>query len=73
MIESEDSEVQTFIEDVVVRDDDTPEILEAVRRTVFEHYPDADERMMYGGIMFSLEEDFGAVFVHTHHVTVEFS
>ncbi|ELY93551.1 hypothetical protein C482_19174 [Natrialba chahannaoensis JCM 10990] len=73
MIESADPEVQTFIEDVCATDGELYEVLEALRDLVFDIYPAVDERMMYGGIMFSLEDDFGAVFVHTEHVTFEFT
>jgi hypothetical protein len=31
-----------------------------------------DESMMYGGIMFSLDEDFGGIFVRKNHISFEF-
>jgi hypothetical protein len=74
MIESDDPEVQTFIEDVVATNEELFEILEALRDLVFDIYPGVNERIKYGGIMFSLEgDDFGGLFVYTEHVTFEFS
>ena len=36
-------------------------------------YPKVNERMMYGGIMFSMEdEDFGGIFAYKKHISFEF-
>jgi hypothetical protein len=40
---------------------------------VLTSYPEISERMMYGGIMFTLEKDFGGVFAYKDHVSLEFS
>ncbi len=49
------------------------EILQNLRKIVFSNYPKTNERMIYGGIMFSLEDDFGGLFVRKNHVSFEFS
>ena len=54
-------------------DDTKHQILEAVRTIVFENFPKVEERMMYGGIIFSLQEDCGGIFVYKNHLSFEFS
>ena len=49
------------------------EMLLTMREIVFEIHPKVREKMMYGGIMFSLEEDFGGLFVNKKHISFEFS
>lgn len=39
---------------------------------LFQVYPKVKERKMYGGIMFSIDEDFAGLFVYKEHVTMEF-
>ncbi len=48
-------------------------IVQQVRKLVFSVLPTVSERVMYGGIMFSLKKDFGGVFVYKNHVSVEFT
>lgn len=70
---SKNDKVQSFLEDVMLVDSEKFEILLKLRIIVFSNYPKTDERMMYGGIMFSLEDDFGGIFVRKNHVSFEFS
>lgn len=69
---SKDMGVQKFLEDTILKDKEKSEILFQLREIVFKIYPKVKERMMYGGIMFSLEEDFGGIFVSKKHVSFEF-
>ena len=48
-------------------------ILEGIRKIFFEQYPKVEEHMMYGGILFKLDEDVAGVFVYKNHVSLEFS
>ncbi|TRX48724.1 DUF1801 domain-containing protein [Fulvivirga sp. M361] len=73
MTKSASIEVQDFIHKVMALDKPKYQILEELRKIVFMNYPEVKERMMYGGIMFSLEDDFGGVFVYKNHVSFEFS
>ncbi|MDY8135661.1 DUF1801 domain-containing protein [Aquimarina sp. 2201CG5-10] len=73
MISSKDEKVQSFINKIMILNDTQYKILEKLRKIVFETYPEVKERMMYGGILFSLSEDFGGVFVYKNHVSFEFS
>jgi len=72
-MESTNPQVREFLEQSKHGDDIKYEVLEMLRKIVFEHYPEVEERMMYGGIIFSLKEDFGGVFVYKNHVSFEFS
>ena len=65
--------VQVFLDKTMLRDYAKYELLDTLRQIVFEHYPGVQERMMYGGILFSLTEDLGGVFVYKNHVSFEFS
>jgi len=72
MKKSKNEQVQNFLEDIMVFDDDHFKILQKLRGIVFEIYPETDERIMYGGIMFSLGSDFGGLFVRKKHISFEF-
>ena len=72
MDKSKNEKVQKFLEDISMIDSEKFEILGKLRKMVFSNYPDTNERMMYGGIMFSLEADFGGLFVRKNHISFEF-
>ena len=65
--------VQTFLEDIELADGEKYQILQGLRSVVFEVLPNVQERIMYGGIMFTHQEDWGGLFVSKHHVSFEFS
>lgn len=69
---STDIKVQKFIDHIKVFDSTKYQILEKLRSIVFDNHPKVDERMMYGGIIFSIKDDFGGVFVYKNHVSFEF-
>ena len=64
--------VQKFLEEIMMSDFEKFEILQELRKIVFSNYPETNERIMYGGIMFSLEDDFGGLFVRKKHISLEF-
>jgi len=72
MEKSVDKGVQEFIDKTGASDPIRHQILLELRKIVFENFPDVKERMMYGGILFSLDDDFGGVFVYKNHVSFEF-
>jgi len=73
MQKSKNKKVQEFLDDILIVDNEKHIILNAMREIVFENYPATDERIMYGGIMFSLDtEDFGGLFVRKNHISFEF-
>lgn len=73
MKESKNDQVQIFLEEIRLFDDEKFSILQELREIVFKIYKDTSERMMYGGIMFSIIDDFGGIFVRKNHVSFEFS
>lgn len=72
MKKSKDERVQQLIRDFEALDTEKYAIIQRLRKIVFAAHPCVSERVMYGGIMFSLDEDFGGVFVSKHHVSFEF-
>lgn len=73
MDKSKNEQVQKFLEDILMIDPVKFEILQKLRKIVFTNYPKTNERIMYGGIMFTLENDFGGVFASKNHISFEFS
>ncbi len=47
--------------------------MQELRKSVFEIHPTVTERIMYGGIMFTLEKDFGGIFMSKKHISFEFT
>ena len=73
MRKSKDDKVQKFLDEIMI-DSDKYNTLNAMREIVFKTYPKTDERIMYGGIMFSIDtEDFGGLFIRKNHISFEFS
>ena len=53
---------QKFLEYFEVFDNSKFIILQVLRKVTFEVFRNVKERIMYGGITFSLEKDFGGIF-----------
>ena len=71
---SNNEKVQKFLDEVLMFDTEKHTPLIELREMVFKIYPQAQERMMYGGIMFSMNsEDFCGLFVRKNHISLEFS
>jgi len=69
---SKNEKVNQFLKGISAIDEDQFNILEKLRSIVIKVFPQTDERMIYGGIMFSLEEDYGGIFVRKNHISFEF-
>lgn len=69
---SKDEKVNKFLEEIMMFDSEKFKILQELREIVFYNYPDTKERMMYGGIMFSITDDFGGIFARKNHISFEF-
>lgn len=67
------TQIEAFTQELLLTDTAKAEILLALREKVFTLYPHVEERMMYGGIMFTLETDFGGLFASKKHISFEFS
>ena len=72
MDKSKNEKVQKFLEDISLMDQEKFEILQNLRKIVFSQFPKTNERIMYGGIMFSIKDDFGGLFVRKNHISFEF-
>ena len=73
MTKSKNQGVQELLDDIKELEPEKFEIMQSLRELVFKTYPQVTERIMYGGIMFTLEEDFGGLFPSKKHVSFEFS
>ncbi len=70
---SNTKKVQELLNDIEIVDSEKYDILMKLRDLVFTHHPGTKEKVMYGGIMFSLSNDFGGVFVRKKHISFEFT
>ncbi len=70
--ESSNSDVNDLLAIFAEKNIEHYEIVQALREMLFQVYPKVKERKMYGGIMFSIDEDFAGLFVYKEHVTMEF-
>lgn len=64
--------VQEFLDALAFLDAEKHHIVMMTREKLKKLNSDVEERMMYGGIMFSLAEDLGGIFVYTNHISFEF-
>ena len=72
MKQSQNKAVQELISDIEMYNPDKFEMFMKLRDIVFHHHPKTQERVMYGGIMFSLANDYGGLFVRKKHISFEF-
>lgn len=72
-MKTQNKKVDIFLEEIREVDENKYQILLKLREIVFEINPKIEEKIMYGGIMFSLEDSFGGIFPSQKHVSFEFS
>ncbi len=71
---SKNEQVQKFLDDTRDSENEKYQILQQCRKITFSLNNDITERIIYGGIMFTKEdEDFGGIFVNKKHVSFEFT
>lgn len=70
---SKNIQVQELLDDVKMSNDENFEIFEKLRELTFGIFPNVSEKIMYGGIMFTLENDWGGIFLRKNHISFEFS
>lgn len=73
MRKSKNPEVQNWLEELEAFDDEKFAIVVDARKIVLATYSKVSERIIYGGIMFTLGDDIGGLFVSKNHVSFEFS
>lgn len=67
------NQIDKFIKELRTSDFEKYEILIWLRNIVLDTFPKVSETFKYGGILFSLKENFGGLFVSKKHVSFEFS
>ena len=67
-----DDNVSRLLQELQIANPERYELVQAVRQAIYRLVPDASERVMYGGFMFSGEAQFCGVFAYREHVSVEF-
>lgn len=67
-----DIKIENFLDSIKILNVDKHKILEKLRQHIYDIYPNMIERMQYGGILFSLDEDVAGLFAYTHHISLEF-
>lgn len=67
-----DDNVSRLLQELQITNPERYELVQAVRQAIYSVVPDASERVMYGGFMFSGEAQFCGVFAYREHVSVEF-
>lgn len=67
-----DEKVRQLLEDLQLANPALWELTNGARAAVFAAVPEAGEKVMYGGFMFSAPKPFCGVFAYTEHVSVEF-
>ena len=71
---SENENVQKFLNELTIVDNEKYKILIKLREIILTNFSRTNERIMYGGIMFSLEGEFySGLFIRKNHISLEFS
>lgn len=74
MSKSASEEIQKFLDGVALAQGEKYQSLLRLRKIIFDVYPEANEKMKYGGIVFFLDKVmFGGLFVYQNHISLEFS
>jgi hypothetical protein len=64
--------VEQWLNDLALANPARLELVQAARKVIYMQAPEASERVMYGGLMFSAPAQFCGVFAYSEHVSVEF-
>lgn len=67
-------EVQTFLDATRAMSPVKYDSITEIREIFLEFHPAAEEKIMYGGITFFLNNElFGGIFISKNHISIEFS
>ena len=70
---SSDQKVNTLLQELEITDPPKYALMEALRDVVFQANGNVGERVMYGGILFSIDDTmFCGIFSYKNHVSMEF-
>ena len=67
------NQIDKFMKELSTSDFEKYEILVWLRNIVWDTFSKISETFKYGGILFSLKENFGGLFVSKKHTSFEFS
>lgn len=70
---SKQSSVDNFFDDLGHIDPEKQQIALTLRQEILKLAMTAEERMMYGGVLYYLEDSFCGIFSYKSHVSLEFS
>ena len=70
---SKNEDVQKFIEETLEFGGEKGKLLRKMRDLIFKNFPEVNEKFMYGGIMFYIDNPFCGLFVYKKHISLEFS
>lgn len=70
---AKNEQVQNFLDDIEFLDAEKLEILQKLRKIFLKNFPNVNEEIKYGGIVFLLDEHlFSGLFVRKNHISLEF-
>ena len=72
-MKSKDEQIEKFLAELKVKDSDKYEVLTNLRSVVFTSISNLSETFKYGGILFSINDNFGGLYVSKQHVSFEFT
>ena len=72
-MKSKDEQIEKFLAELKVKDSDKYEVLTNLRSVVFTSISNLSETFKYGGILFSINDSFGGLYVSKQHVSFEFT
>ncbi len=72
-METINEKIAIFLKELETEDSSKYEIVTKLREITFEQLPTTSENFKYGGIMLSLNSEFGGIFVYKKHISFEFS
>ena len=72
-MKSKNEKVLKFLNELKFMDSEKFDTLIALRKIVYEYHAKAEEKFMYGGILFLLNnEAYSGLFVRKNHISLEF-
>jgi hypothetical protein len=68
-----DEKIEQLLRDICLNNPELHTIVQSIRALIYSLIPHANERVMYGGLIFADTAPFCGVFAYTHHISLEFS
>ncbi len=65
--------IEQLLRDICLNNPELHTIVQSIRALIYSLIPYANERVMYGGLIFADTAPFCGVFAYAHHISLEFS